>query len=112
MKLCFMAYPSVFRCVLDIAEDALKLLSYLNAISVSIDRATCGGMPGVFGSEVAIQVRLPREGLVAIRNRAPMAFDMVLKVFLERTDCLVGFDFPFAARPCATIYRLTLREIN
>jgi hypothetical protein len=85
------------------------------AISVtvaSLDWARVAAILGVLGSNVAVQIGFPRKGLVAVWLRAPVIFDMVLEVFLQRTGRLEGFDFPFAARPCATINGLTLRERN
>ena len=78
----------------------------------SVDWARVAAMLGVLGSNVAVQIGFPRKCLIAIWLGAPAIFNMVPEVFLQRRDCPEGFDFVFAARPCATINRLTVRELN
>jgi hypothetical protein len=81
----------------------------INVTVTSLDWARVAGILGVLGSNVAVQIGFPRKGRAAIWLRAPVIFNMVLEVFVQRIGCLEGFDFPVAARPCATINVLTLR---
>jgi hypothetical protein len=78
----------------------------------SLNGAAEAAIVGVPGYNVAVQIGIPCGGGVAICVVAPVAFNMVLEVFLQAIEFLKYRSFPLAAGPGAAINPLMLCGLN
>jgi hypothetical protein len=82
------------------------------AVVASIDWTLVYAIVGMLGSNVALQVRRPRKGRIAVRFGAPAGFDMVPEMLLQTPKGLECCGLLLAGMPAATIDGLIIGELE
>jgi len=80
----------------------------------AMNGATVAAILRVFGANMAVKIRFPREAQVAVRIGAPAIFDMPFEVLFKNNQILECFArlSPTAVMPAAAKCRLILRSFD